>query len=290
MKLTLKLFLVAFVALPFILSIADGGKTLFANAEDATEEDEIEVDAEIPAEAPAETPKEEDSTEDEEDDKKKQGSPDIELTMLFTKPVGDGSELPAGKAVEFVVGVANSGDHDFIIDGVDASFRYPMDYNYHIQNFSAALFGITVKPKQEASVLYSFAPADVFAGRPLGLTINLGYHDADGQDFIEAVFNSTVNITEVEEGFDIETLFMYLFLLAFMGLLGYLGYQAFETYVGPVASLSNSAKPAHATPSVERGSAKEGVDIEWLPEHLQSQLKKKVVNGGTRTSPRLRKP
>ena len=45
----------------------------------------------------------------------------------------------------------------------------------------------------------------------------------DGQDFIEAVFNSTVNITEVDEGFDIETLFMYLFLLAFMGLLGYLG-------------------------------------------------------------------
>ena len=67
------------------------GRTLFANAEDATEEDEIEVDAETPTDTPAETPKEEDSTEDEEDDKKKQGSPDIELTMLFTKPVGDGS-------------------------------------------------------------------------------------------------------------------------------------------------------------------------------------------------------
>merc|ERR1711970_502979 len=298
MKFFMKFFLIGLIALPFILTVIGDGPSLYARAEDVTdEEEEIEVEAEgdegLPNEV--EEPEEPDtSTEEDEEstEKKTQGSTDIDLSLLFTKPVGDGSELPAGKVVEFLVGIINSGDRDYIIDGADASFRYPQDYNYHIQNFSRAMYGITVRPAQEASVLYSFAPADVFAGRPLGLQINLAYHDADGQDFIEAVFNSTVNITEVDEGFDTETFFMYIFLLAFLGLLGFLGYGALDTYVlggaGKKAGAAKKLGPGAQAP-VELGTAREGVDYEWLPEHLKSELKRKV-NGPTRTSPRLRKP
>jgi len=32
-----------------------------------------------------------------------------------------------------------------------------------------------VKPGQEVTVAYSFVPADAFAGRPIGLTVNLAY-------------------------------------------------------------------------------------------------------------------
>jgi len=291
MKISIKILLFALVALPAIVTIADGG--MFARAEDSTtDEDEIEVDAEGPASPDVEQP-EEDATEDEEADKKNQGSPDIDLALLFSKPVGDGSELPAGRPVEFAIGIKNSGNRDYIIDGADASFRYPMDYNYHIQNFSAALYGISVKPNQEASVMYSFVPADVFAGRPLGLTINLGYHDADGQDFIEAVFNSTVNIMEVDEGFDLETLFMYLFLLGLLGLVGFLGYQAVDSYVigGTKKATIKKSSSSSVVPTVEMGSSGEDVDYQWLPDHLKSELKKKVSNGAVRrTSPRLRKP
>lgn len=53
-----------------------------------------------------------------------------------------------------------------------------MDFNFFIQNFTLAQFGKTVKPEQESTVAYTFFPADVFAGRPLGLQINLMYHDA----------------------------------------------------------------------------------------------------------------
>ena len=88
---------------------------------------------------------------------------------------GASVELPAGKIVEFLVGFANKGDNDFIVDHLDASFRYPMDFTYHIQNFSAISYQKTVKPEQEATVAYSFIPADAFAGRPIGLTINLAY-------------------------------------------------------------------------------------------------------------------
>ena len=64
---------------------------------------------------------------------------------------------------------------EFTIETLDASFRYPMDFTYHIQNFSAINYNKVVKAGQEASVFYSFIPADAFAGRPIGLTINLAY-------------------------------------------------------------------------------------------------------------------
>jgi len=53
-----------------------------------------------------------------------------------------------------------------------------MDFTYTIQNFTAAIYNKALKPKQEATVFYNFLTSDQFAGRPLGLQINLAYHDA----------------------------------------------------------------------------------------------------------------
>ena len=96
-----------------------------------------------------------------------------------------------------------------VVDSMEASLRYPMDFTFHLQNFSAINYVKTVKSKQQATVAYSFIPADAFAGRPIGLTINLHYRDAAGNFFIDPVFNETVQIVEFDEGFDTETFFMY---------------------------------------------------------------------------------
>ena len=56
-----------------------------------------------------------------------------------------------------------------------------MDFTYHIQNFSAIAYQKTVKEGQEATVAYSFIPADAFAGRPIGLSINLAYRYVNKQ-------------------------------------------------------------------------------------------------------------
>jgi translocon-associated protein subunit alpha len=63
-------------------------------------------------------------------------------------------ELPAGHIVEFLVGFENKGDSDFVVEALDASFRYPMDFSYHIQNFSAIAYQKTVKPAQVSSRVY----------------------------------------------------------------------------------------------------------------------------------------
>jgi len=106
-----------------------------------------------------------------------------------------------------------------------------------------------------------------------------------------------VNIMEFDEGFDMETLFMYLFLLGLLGLMGFLGYQAVDSYVLGGAKKAGAAggvrksTGATAAPTVELGSSSDEVDYQWLPEHLKDQLKKKASNGAPRrTSPRLRKP
>jgi len=191
-----------------------------ARAEEDEVEDEVGVDDEENADDPV-------PTDDEEFNPEKNVSPDVDTTLLFTRPPqapGAGVELPAGKIVEFLIGFANNGDSDFFIESVEASFRYPMDFTYHIQNFSAIAYKKTVKPDQEATVAYSFIPADAFAGRPIGLSINLAYRDAEGQFYMDPVFNETVQIVEFDEGFDTEVFFMYVFLVAGVILVLFLAY------------------------------------------------------------------
>ena len=83
---------------------------------------------------------------------KKNTSPFAKTTILFTRPaqnLASGNvELPAGHIVEFLVGFENKGESEFLIEALDASFRYPMDFSYHIQNFSAIAYQKTVKPAQ----------------------------------------------------------------------------------------------------------------------------------------------
>ncbi len=191
------------------------------------EEDEVEEEGVVEDEEPVE--EEQDGGEGEEGEEEfKNVSPDAETTFLFTKPAqvdGQTAELPGGQVVEFIVGFANKGLDDFIVESVEASFRYPMDFTYHIQNFSAVPYQKTVKPDQEASVSYAFQPADAFAGRPIGLTVNLAYRDLEGRFYLDPVFNETVNIVEFDEGFDTEVFFMYVFMVAGALLLLFLAYN-----------------------------------------------------------------
>ena len=100
---------------------------------------------------------------------------------MFFLPI----ELPAGKQVEFLVGFTNKGSLEFTIETMDASFRYAMDFSYHIQNFSTIQYDRTVPPGYQATLSYSFVPADSFAGRPFGLSINLAYKDEVTSLFID---------------------------------------------------------------------------------------------------------
>jgi len=240
------------LVLPAVIQIAQVGHSV-AHAE----EDEVENEEEGTVEEEPEATEE--ATEGEDEGGKKNVSPFAKTLLVFTKPaqsqLSGSVELPAGRIVEFLVGFENKGSSDFVVETLDASFRYPMDFSYHIQNFSAIQYHKTVKASQEATIAYSFVPADAFAGRPIGLTINLAYRDLEGNFFFDPVFNETVQIVEFDEGFDTELFFMYVFIAAVCILLIFLAF-----------SFGSKGKKPTVSKVVETGTGNDDVDFEWIPK------------------------
>lgn len=258
-------------------------------------EDEEEVSVESD-DSPGDTTKTADLTnadnneQEEEESTRIKPSPDAETYLHFIQPRS--TEFRAGQLVRLIVGFRNKGLKDFIVDTMDASFRYPQDYSYYIQNFTGRLYEKTVEPFFDGTFEYSFIPSDAFSSRPFGLVVNLNYHDADNNVYQDTVFNATITITEPDEGFDGETFFLYVFLVA-MVVLVFVGlHQLFNTY-GKKRLISSRPRP-----QVEMGtqSNKADVDYEWLPDTLLTDINRTSPKSSPKagklpkTPPRQRKP
>lgn len=226
------LLLLGLLATPLLMGSVRGEEDELEEEEEGVVEEEGGETEELPEEAAEDTAS--------PGDGKTTTSKEADTTLLFTRPVGTSSmgqslllllldsllsELPAGQLIELLIGFTNKGEQEMSLDSLEASLRYPMDFTFHIQNFTTATLGKTVKPKQQATVAYSFVPADAFAGRPIGLTIQLNYRDSMGNFFIDPVFNETVQIVEFDEGFDTETFFMYVCMAGAVVLLAFLGHN-----------------------------------------------------------------
>jgi len=275
------IFVVILLSLLASVAFTQQGK---ATEEDVAEGEDVKVEDEG-----AETPKKdavagtEKDLEEEEELKQIGPSPDAETYILFTDPIGT-KDLAAGALVKFLVGFLNKGDKEFVVDTLDASFRYPMDYNFYIQNYTPAVYDRIVAPNTEATFDYSFIPGEGFAGRPFGLSINLNYKDSNGTAFMSAVFNETINIVEDESGFNPETGFLYIVFACIVILLLLLGQQ----FLSKMRRKHGMAKrPA----PVEMGTANaSGVDYDWIPKELLQQNNKSPKAGSPRKSPKAGSP
>lgn len=87
------------------------------------------------------------------------------------------TELPAGKPLNALIGFANKGLRDFTFETVDASFRYPQDFSYSIQNFTGYRYNRLIEQNSEVSFEYAFHPHESYGGRPFGLVITATYKD-----------------------------------------------------------------------------------------------------------------
>jgi translocon-associated protein subunit alpha len=277
-----KLYIFLLLVLPSIICTFNSGNRFMVKAvEDELDDELVDVEPEESAVT---------GESETEDEPEITTSPNADTLLLFTKPLyspGVQMELPGGLPVEFLVGFANKGEDEFVVETVEASFRYPMDFNYYIQNFSAIAFNAVVKPGHDATISYSFIPSDSFAGRPFGLNIALNYRDANGIQYTEAVFNETIQITEVDEGLDGETFFLYVFLAGIIVLLLVLGQQ----FLGSVGKKRRSPTQRK---QVETGTSNPNdVDYDWLPaetlKQLQSSPNSKIGNKSPKQSPRQRK-
>ncbi|XP_034003665.1 LOW QUALITY PROTEIN: translocon-associated protein subunit alpha-like [Trematomus bernacchii] len=283
-----KLLLLALIAFPATFLI----KGPMVSAQDLTEDEEAEAEAETETvdvdedvvddatdeddEAEVEDDENVELTEEKEDEEEEalvgevKASPNADTTILFVK----GDDFPANDVVKFLLGFSNKGSENFIVESLDASFRYPQDYQFYIQNFTALQLGIEVPGGRQATFEYSFIPAEPMGGRPFGLVINLNYKDGNGNIFQDAVFNQTVTITEREDGIDGETIFLYVFLSG-LGLLVVVGLH----------QLMESRKRRRPAPKVEMGtSSHNDVDLSWIPQETLNQINK----ASPKISPRKR--
>ncbi|XP_020354408.1 translocon-associated protein subunit alpha-like [Oncorhynchus kisutch] len=198
--------------------------------------------------------------------------PDADTTIIFVT----GEEFPANEIAKFLVGFTNKGSQDFTVHSLEASFRYPQDFQFYIQNFTALPLSTVVQPQQQASFEYSFIPAQSMAGRPFGLVILLNYQDSEGNGFQMAIYNQTVTIVELEEGLDGETMFMYIFLTGLVVLAIFGMYQVLE-------SRMRKRLPV----KVETGTGgMNDVDISWIPQETLNIMSK--ASASPKASPRKR--
>uniref|UniRef100_A0A4W5JZ41 Translocon-associated protein subunit alpha n=1 Tax=Hucho hucho TaxID=62062 RepID=A0A4W5JZ41_9TELE len=261
------------------------------NAEDEDDEAEVEDDENT------ELTEEKEEEEEEAVGGDVKASPNADTTILFVK----GDDFPANDVVKFLMGFTNKGSDNFVVESLDASFRYPQDFQFYIQNFTALQLGIVVPAGRQATFEYSFIPAEPMGGRPFGLVINLNYKDSNGNLFQDAVFNQTVTITEREDGLDGETIFMYVFLSG-LGLLVVVGlHQLLESrkvehsesqkriQASTTTFLRNMERRRPAT-KVEMGtSSHNDVDMSWIPQETLNQImQSRRDKASPRRSPRKR--
>ena len=200
-----------------------------------------------------------------------QPNDDADVTFLFTRPQVSEKpyEFPIGKEVHFLVGFKNKGQQDLRVQTIGASFRYSLDFNYILQNFTSYPYNKMVQPNGETTVGYTLFISDQYAARAYGFTVNLLYSDKEGVLYQNNVFNETVTLIELDEGLDSETFFLYIFLAGLLALIGYGLNQLYIKYVNPTRRSSIKPKVEQ-----EKVTATKEVDYDWLPPSMVANLKK----------------
>jgi len=214
---------------------------------------------------------------EEEDPNRIPSSPDFQTIHVFTQPAR-ANELIAGKLTRLLVGARNNGSQSFLVESIDASLRYPQDFTYYIQNFTALQPETVIEPGLESTFEYLFMPSETFNGRPMGLVVLLNYRNSEGKQFQNTVFNQTINFIDSDDGFDSETFFLYIVLGGILVLLSVLAYQFLITWRPKRGSGKQSSQ------NLQGGSVTKGnYDVDWIPKHHLIQ------NRSPKKSPRQRK-
>jgi translocon-associated protein subunit alpha len=210
-----------------------------------------------------------------------QPNDDADVTFMFTRPQAEKPyEFPIGKEVHFLVGFKNKGQKDLQVQTIDASFRYSLDFNYILQNFTSYPYNKLIEPNRETTVGYTLFISEQYAARAYGFTVNLLYSDKDGMQYQNTVFNETVTLIELDEGLDSESFFLYIILAGLLALMGYGLNQLYIKYVNP--SRRYSVKPKVEQ---ERVTVTKEVDYDWLPPSMVANLKKTSSGAASKKAP-----
>jgi len=153
-------------------------------------------------------------------------SPDVVTSFVFPNSTTK-REFVVATEISVVIALTNKGSSVFNVTRVTASFVYPQDHRYFIQNFTRKSYdNESVNPEELRSFLYKFSPDPFLEPREYSLVISIFYHDLEGGNFTSVVFNSTITLLESDESIDAQALFTYVGVLGVVGLVGFVVYKS----------------------------------------------------------------
>jgi len=190
---------------------------------------------------------------------------DLHFSHLFPEaPLGN---IESGKVAHILIGVSNDGDTEYTVQNLEASFRFHMDFNQVLQNFTTYRYGVPLKPGEQATLSYRWPIQALFEPAEFGFTLLVTYEDADGIMYQSPGFNGTITVVDPIRTFDLQMLFILIFLAVAFGGAGYYAYMN-VTGGKPTAKFSSQlSKPAAPETKEEKKERKKDVDMSWIPDH-----------------------
>lgn len=197
---------------------------------------------------------------------------DVEYACLF--PDFPDRKFPLGKTIDVLLGFANRGSKSYTVDVVAGYLVSPLDVNFHIQNFTAFAYNVTVKADEESSIRYRFRTDPRLDPREYGVRIDVFYRNELNRTFATSFFNETVQLLDVSSGFDPRSFFGYVAITGVFGLIGFLVYKLIQ------GKVDKSKKKPVAQPTADQPTAAQvkDVDWDWIPKGHSAHLRKKKVN------------
>lgn len=68
--------------------------------------------------------------------------------------------MPIGQTVTVLCHFSNEGDFPYNVTAIMGSLNSPVDFSYHIQNYSYRPIGIVVRAQEEVTLEYQFQVPD----------------------------------------------------------------------------------------------------------------------------------
>jgi hypothetical protein len=206
----------------------------------------------------------------EEEDEKENEAEGVTLRSIF--PHQPDKKFGAGVEHEVLIGFENQNENAFHIEFVRGLLTLSVDFNYFVQNFTGALYNVTVPSGQEVSLVYHFKPDVSIEARQYGLVLQVFYTNDDNETYLSPAFNGTIEIFESRSAFDGKAIFANITIIGILVLAGFAGYK-YMTKGGK--KHTQRPRAASTSEAEERPVVKsEGVDWDYISQEHQQFVSK----------------
>ncbi|KAJ3166877.1 hypothetical protein HDU88_002963 [Geranomyces variabilis] len=212
---------------------------------------------------------------------------DSKTGLIFTHefPANPFNVITAGESNEIRINIDNQGELTQTVFSVSGFLSHPTNQTTPKRNLTATAFKRAVKPNDKTTVVYKF-DFETDPGEH-GLVIYVDVTDEEGNSRRAVGYRGIVKVVESASMFDLQSISIYILLLAGAGGIAYYAYDSFlgsgsgktgRRSVKRAASSTSTVSVDASAPVGEPGKP----DMDWIPAHLVEQQNASVKRQSSR--------